>query len=217
MLCLFSANDLALSVTTSDGANKMIEKPPVPVKRGPGRPKGRRNSNLSATLSPMNNIDDELLSPNTRRQSTRQKAKKRESPVESPRAESPPSGPGRPKRTRKSTRAGDKTPNTIKNEPMFTFGNTSVKSVSSITSPATPFFSPTVKQSSTSLTSQKDIEVSEADLMHLFDDEEEEENIAKVLQFVQLEDHLHFVFKNLTGNIIFILLYCRPHLPIRQC
>ena len=176
---------MALSITTSDEANKVIEKPTVPVKRGPGRPKGRRNSNLSTTMSPMNNIDDELLSPNTRRQSTRQmlRGRKRESPIESPRADSPPPGPARPKKSRKSTRGGDKTPNTVKSEPVFTFGNTSVKPVSSITSPATPFFSPTVKASSNSLTSQKDIEVSEADLMHLFDDEEEEESITKVSLF----------------------------------
>ena len=161
--------------------NKAPEKPTIPVKRGPGRPKGRRNSNISTTLSPMNNIDEELLSPNGRRQSTRQLSRsnrKRESPTESPKIDSPP--PGRPKRSRKSTRAGEKTPNSVKNEPVFTFGNTSVKSVPSITSPATPFFSPTVKASSNSLTSQKDIEVTEADLMHLFDDDEEEDIITKV-------------------------------------
>lgn len=179
-LSLFSGQ-LTLDISSTDVPNKKIkdETPAIPVKRGPGRPKGRRNSSLSTpqVLSPLENGgEEELLSPNTRR-SARQMLRgnrKRDSPSTSPKPESPPSGPGRPKKSRKSTRGGDKTPNTTKE--FFSFGNSNGKSLSSVSSPTTFFPPSSVKPPSTSLTSQKDIEVSEADLMHLFDDEDEEES-----------------------------------------
>lgn len=163
--------------------NKKMKDDNQPVKRGPGRPKGRRNSNLSTSqvMSPIN-IEDDLLSPNTRRHSTRQMLRgnrKRDSPTPSPVPDSPThTGPGRQKKSRKSTRAGEKTPNTSTENAVFTFSHATTKPIVSLSSPNTPLLPPSVKPPSTSLTSQKDIEVSEADLMHLFDDEEDDDAVT---------------------------------------
>jgi len=204
---IYSSGQLSLDISSTEVTNKKIKEeiPAVPVKRGPGRPKGRRNSSLSTTqvLSPLENGgEEELLSPNTRR-STRQMLRgnrKRDSPSTSPKPESP-SGPGRPKKSRKSTRGGEKTPNTTKTE-FFSFGNSNGKSLPSVSSPTTSFFPPTAKPASTSLTSQKDIEVSEADLMHLFDDEDEEDNCHAKVCF-----NAGKLFCILGTNLLIFLLY----------
>ena len=172
----------SVSSSASVDLKKVKTEPLEPiVKRGPGRPKGsRRNS----TLSPDIPFEEELLSPGTRRNPSRSTVnlRKRESPVTSPKADSPaPTGPGRPPpRKRKSvSRGGARTPNTPKTESQ-SFGFNIIKNIP-LSSPPTPHFSPIIKPS---LMNAKDLLPTSSDLDQLFDyDDEDISNLKKVFVY----------------------------------
>lgn len=172
--------------TSDDVFKKKIKTEPldttVPAKRGPGRPRGRRNSTLNQNQvnSPISihgsvSEEDQLLSPNTRRQSARQMLRKRESPTPSPKPGSPPqNGPGRSRKQRKGTNQGGKTPNTPKSENVvFNFSNSNSQNSQKPVSPPTPYISKL--STSSSLTHTRDLMATEDDLKLLFDEEEDED------------------------------------------
>lgn len=108
------------------GFKKIKSEPSDPPKRGPGRPRGRRSSVLSPSEGVGQISDDDIFLPNTRRRSS-VNLRKRDSPITSPRSESPThSGPGRP---RKRTRISSKNLSTTKPPPSPPYKSTSSVSI----------------------------------------------------------------------------------------